>query len=52
LVNVTKKPISVVEDVGKIHTMPGSATVLPVDLEDPKGSGPTAGRTRNLTATG
>lgn len=52
MVNVTKKPISAVEDVGKIHTMPGSATVLPVDSEDPKGSGPTTGRTRNLTATG
>jgi len=52
LVNVIKKPISVVEDVGKIHTMPGSATVQPVDSEEPKGSGPTTGRTRNLMATG
>jgi len=52
LVNVIKKPISDVEDVGKTHTMPGSATVLPVDSEDPNGLGPTTGRTRSLTATG
>jgi hypothetical protein len=52
LVNVIKKPIFDVADVGKIHTMPGSATVLLVDSEDPKGSGPTAGRTKNLMVTG
>ena len=52
MVNVIKKPISDVEDVGKTHTMPGSDTVLPVDSEDPKGSGPTAGRTKNLMVTG
>jgi len=52
LVNVIKKPISVVEDVGKTHTMPGSATVQHVASEEPKGSGPTAGRTRNLMVTG
>ena len=52
MVNVIKKPISVVEDVGRTHTMPGSATVQPVDLEDPKGSGPTAGRTKSLMVTG
>jgi hypothetical protein len=52
LVNVIKKPISVVGDVGRTHTMPGSATVQPVDSEDPNGSGPTTGRTRNLMVTG
>jgi hypothetical protein len=52
LVNVTKKPISVAEDVGKTHTMPGSATALLVDSEDLKESEATTGRTRSLTATG
>lgn len=52
MVNVIKKPTYAVEDVEKTHTMPGSATVLPVDSEDPKGSGPTAGRTKNLMVTG
>ena len=52
MVNVIKKPISVVEDVGRTHTMPGSATVLLVDSEDLNGSGPTTGRTKNLMVTG
>jgi len=52
LVNVIKKPTYAVEDVEKTHTMPGSATALPVDSEDPNGSEPTTGRTRSLTATG
>ena len=50
MVNVIKKPISDVEDVGKTHTMPGSDTVLPVDLEDQNESEPTAGRIKRLTA--
>jgi hypothetical protein len=52
LVNVIKKPISAVEDVGKTHTMPGRSIVLPVDSEDLAGSEPTAGKIRSLTATG
>jgi len=52
LVNVTKKPISVAEDVGRTHTMPGSATVLLVDSEDLNGLEPTTGRTRSLMAIG
>lgn len=52
MVNVIKKPISVVEDVGKTHTMPVRSIVLPVDSEDPVGSEPTTGRTRSLTDTG
>jgi hypothetical protein len=52
LVNVIKKPISVVEGVGKTHTMPGRSIVLPVDSEDPAGLEHTVGRIRSLTATG
>ena len=52
MVNVTKKPISVVEDVGKTHTMPGRSIALPVDSEDPAGLEPTIGRIRSLMATG
>ena len=52
MVNVIKKPISAVEDVGKILTMPGKDTVQHVDSEDPRESEPTAGRTRSLTDTG
>jgi hypothetical protein len=44
LVNVIKKPTYAVEDVGKTHTMPGSATALPVDSEDPRGSELTTGK--------
>ena len=52
MVNVTKKPIFVVEDVGKIHTMLGSATAPPVDLENQAESKLTTGKTRSLTVTG
>jgi hypothetical protein len=52
LVNVIKKPIYVVEDVGKTLTMPGRSIALPVGSEDPAGLEPTAGRIRSLTATG
>ena len=52
MVNVTKKPIFVVEDVGKTLTMPGRSIVLPVGSEDPAELELTAGRIRSLTATG
>lgn len=52
MVNVTKKPTFAVEDVEKTHIMPGSDSVLPVDLEDQRGSAATIGRTRRSMATG
>jgi hypothetical protein len=52
LVNVTKKPTFVVEDVGKIHTMPESDSALHVDSEDLRGSAATIGRTKRSMAIG
>ena len=52
MVNVTKKPIFAVEDVGKTHTMPGSDSALRVDSEDLRGSAATIGRTRRSMAIG
>lgn len=46
MVNVTRRPIFDVEDVGRILTMPEKNTAQHVDLEDPEESEVTAGRTR------
>jgi hypothetical protein len=46
LVNVIRKPIFDVVDVGKTLIMPGKSTVLHVDLEDPGASELIIGRTR------
>jgi hypothetical protein len=46
LVSVTRKPISAAEDVGRILTMPEKNTAQHADLEKPKESEVTAGRTR------
>ena len=43
-----KRPISDAEDVVKIHTMFVKKSVLLVDLEDPKNSGDTVGKIKNL----
>jgi len=52
LVSVIKKPTLDVEDVVKIPIMQGKNTAQHVVLVDLPGSGPTAGRTKNLMDTG
>ena len=46
MVSVIRKPTSDVEGVEKILSTPGKNSALPVDLEDPRGSGVTVGRIR------
>lgn len=49
MVNVIKRLTYVVEDVGKILTMPEKNTVLPVDLDDQNKSEHTAGKIKRST---
>lgn len=52
MVNVIKKPTFGVEGVVKILTMPEKDIVQLVDLEDPRGFAPTAGRIKRLMDIG